>query len=69
VSTGEACVVPNIGRRQRRIRWLSGAVAATVTVGLLLVLVLGDAPRLWRLGVAIPAWFAALGFLQSREKT
>lgn len=68
MSTGEACV-PNIGRRQRRVRWVSGAVAAALAAGLLLFLVLTDAPRPWRLAVAIPAWFAALGFLQSKEET
>ena len=68
MSTGEVCV-PNIGRKQRRVRWLGGAVAAAAAVGLLLVLVLTGAPRVWRLGVVIPAWFAALGFLQSKEQT
>lgn len=61
--------MPNIGRKQRRVRWLGGAVAAAAAVALLLILVFAGAPRLWRLGVALPAWFAALGFLQSREKT
>lgn len=68
MSSGQACV-PNIGRKQRRVRWLSGAVAAAVTIALLAILVVSDAPRPWRLAVAFPAWFAALGFLQSKEET
>lgn len=68
MSTGETCV-PNIGRKQRRARWLSGAVAGAAALGLLVILISSGAPRLWRLAVAVPAWFAAVGFLQSREKT
>jgi hypothetical protein len=68
MSAGEACV-PNIGPRQRRSRWLGGAVAAVAAAGLLAFLVLSDAPRWWRLAVALPVWFAALGLLQSKEKT
>lgn len=68
MSAGEACV-PNIGGRQRRARWLGGAVAAVAAAALLGILVLSGAPRWWRLAVALPAWLAALGLLQSKEKT
>lgn len=68
MSTGEACVA-NIGRSQRRVRWLSGVAGAAAALTLLALLILGDAPRLWRLSVALPVWSGALGFLQSREKT
>ena len=68
MSTGPACV-PNIGALQRRKRWIFGAIATVGALALLAVLLLWDAPRLWRLTVAAPAWLGALGFLQSREKT
>lgn len=68
MSTGEACV-PNIGRKQRRARWVGGTLAAVAAAVLLGILIVSGAPRWWRLGVALPAWFAALGLLQSKEKT
>ena len=68
MSPGEPCV-PHIGGKQSRARRLGGAAAAAAALVLLLILVSADAPRLWRVAVAIPAWFAAVGFLQSREKT
>lgn len=61
--------MPNIGRKQQRARELGGYFATAAAVALLVVLVSSGAPRLWRLSVAIPAWFAAIGFLQSKEKT
>ena len=68
MSPGEACV-PNIGAVQRRQRWIFGAIATVGALTLLAILLLWDAPRIWRLTVALPAGLAALGFLQSREKT
>ncbi len=61
--------MPNIGGKQRRTRWVGGVLAAAAALGLLVILVSSGAPRLWRFSVAIPAWFAALGLLQSKEKT
>ena len=66
--TGEVCV-PNIGASHRRARLAVGLLAAVSAVLLLVWLLLTDADRLWRLSVAMPAWLAAIGFLQYREKT
>lgn len=66
--TGEVCV-PNIGRRHRRGRLAVGILAGVSAALLLAWLVLSDAPRAWRLLVALPAWLAAIGILQHREKT
>ena len=52
--TGEVCF-PNIGRRHRRGR-LAVVILAGVSAALLLAwLVLSEAPRAWRLLVALPA--------------
>jgi hypothetical protein len=66
--SGEVCV-PNIGRRHRRARLAVGVLAAASALLLLAWLVLVDAPRLARVTVGLPAWLAAVGVLQHREKT
>ncbi|MEJ2540781.1 MAG: hypothetical protein P8188_12565 [Gemmatimonadota bacterium] len=65
---GEVCI-PNIGRKQRRLRLAVGLLGAASAVLMLAWLMLADAPRLLRLAVAAPAWLGAIGFLQHREKT
>ena len=64
--TGEVC---NIGTKERRRRRLLGFVALTVGVALAFLLVVFQAPRLFRLVIFFPLWIAGLGFLQAREKT
>ena len=59
----------NLGRRQTRRRlWMGGAMVA-VGAAALAGLVAADAPRWWRLGLAVPFWLAGLGFFQARAKT
>ncbi|MGD6690786.1 hypothetical protein VWY33_22495 [Xanthomonas citri pv. citri] len=64
--TGEVC---NIGTKERRRRRLLGFVALTVGVALAFLLVVFQAPRLFRLVIFFPLWIAGLGLLQAREKT
>jgi hypothetical protein len=62
-----ACV--NIGRAERRKRWVFGAVAfATALIGFG-ALSVAEVPRLWRLSLFFPAWLGALGLLQARAGT
>ncbi len=63
-----ACI-PNIGPIGRRRRFVWGAIALGASVLLVAALAVGDADRRWRLVVFLPLWIAALGVLQSREKT
>lgn len=63
---GEVC---NIGTKERRRRRLLGFVALTVGVALAFLLVVFQAPRLFRLVIFFPLWIAGLGLLQAREKT
>lgn len=61
--------IANIGPRQRRARLRFGLVMAVVTVAALAAALLLPVPRAARLLVFLPAWMAALGILQHREKT
>jgi hypothetical protein len=65
---GGRCV-PNIGPGGRRRRLWLGAMAWGVTAVGLAFLLAVDAPRTWRLVLALPAWAGAIGFFQYREKT
>ena len=64
----QVCIA-NIGRAQRRSRFLSGVAFLGVTLGLVVIVVAVSAPRLLRIGIFIPAVVGALGVLQAREKT
>jgi hypothetical protein len=46
-----------------------GGVALGVSLILAGVLFARDAPPVWRLGLVLPLWAAALGLLQDRERT
>jgi hypothetical protein len=65
---GSVCIA-NIGVRQRRNRLASGLTMAAATVGWIAVVLALSWGWLPRLLVFIPAWLAALGVLQHREKT
>jgi hypothetical protein len=59
----------NIGSAGRRRRYLLGAAALAVGVGLAAALVLGGAPLGARFLVFLPFAFGALGVLQARGHT
>ena len=54
----------NIGPAERRKRRIGGIAGAVGTILLLIVLIVIDAPVLWRLILIIPATGAAIEFLQ-----
>jgi hypothetical protein len=61
--------IPNIGPRGRRQRLRFGFFFLAVSVALGIALVALHAPRGWRAALFVPAWLAALGFFQARDKT
>jgi hypothetical protein len=66
--TGEVCFA-NIGPRGRARRLRFGMTMAAAAIGWLAACALLGLPRAARLLVFFPAWLAALGILQHREKT
>ena len=61
--------VENIGPRETRKRLVFGLVMAVLAVAAGVWLLATSAPRLWRLGLFLPLWSAAVGYLQARERT
>jgi hypothetical protein len=61
--------IPNIGPRQRRIRFASGVVGSLLAIGLDAALVVNGTARPWRLTIALPLLIAVYGFLQAYAKT
>ena len=68
MSDGYVCIA-NIGARQRQRRLVGGLVALAIAAALCAGLIVGDAPRWWRLLLVLPLFSAASGILQYREKT
>lgn len=68
MSQPEVCIA-NIGVQQRRRRMISGVGFLAVTLGLILAVVMLNAPLPLRLGIFVPAVVGAAGVLQAREKT
>jgi len=69
MSASSSAYIPgvcNIGPAERRQRRMMGFVSLAATGVLLAILLLIDAPVLWRLLIVIPASGAATGFLQDR---
>jgi hypothetical protein len=66
---GNMPLATNIGSSGRRRRYILGAVALAVGLGLAAGLVLGGAPVGLRLLVFLPFAFGALGVLQARGHT
>ena len=61
--------VPNIGTRQRRARLVGGVLGLVGAAALLVVLLVGEAPRAARLLVALPVWAGTLGVFQAKGRT
>jgi hypothetical protein len=68
VTSQELCI-PNIGPRERQRRLVGGFVFLAIAACVAGCLVWFEAPRSWRLLVFLPAWAAAIGFYQVKEKT
>ncbi len=65
----ETTVCINIGRGQRRIRYLGALAAALVVVGLFVFLIGVGASRWWRLILAAPIWIAVLSYAEAANRT
>ena len=65
----EDICIPNIGPRERRRRLSLGIAMFALVVLVAAGLMLGDAPRAWRLLVLFPAWVGSIGVFQVKEKT
>lgn len=59
----------NIGPGGQRRRYLLGGALLAVGVAAATALVLGGAPRGWRLALFLPFWAGGLGFFQARDCT
>ena len=59
----------NIGPAQRRTRLIGGVISGAIGLGIMLTLIDGGAPRIWRLALILPFLGAVLGILQHREGT
>jgi len=67
-ASGQACR-PNIGPRERRRRMVLAVVAAAMAVATAVFMLSSGTPRPWRLIVFVPAWMAALCYLEARSHT
>ncbi|MEJ2203419.1 MAG: hypothetical protein P8170_04865 [Gemmatimonadota bacterium] len=61
--------IPNIGTPQRRARLVGGLLGLVGAAALLVVLLVGEAPRAARLLVALPVWAGTLGVFQAKART
>ena len=66
--SGEVCI-PNISRRERRKRLVSGVIMFVVSLAILAAFMAGGASRWWRLALFPLFAGAASGFFQWRDKT
>jgi MFS family permease len=64
-----AARVGNIGRGERRKRLVFGIVAFGVGAVIAVLLVVADAPLVWRLPLLLVFYVGALGVFQARDKT
>lgn len=60
--------VCNIGRAERKLRWIVGWVGAVATLGVWGWFAYSEAMPAARLAIALPATVSALGFLQARAR-
>ena len=66
--TGEVCIA-NISPRERMKRLIGGVIPFVIALAILIVLILADVNRLWRLPLFFLFVGAASGFFQWRDKT
>ena len=64
-----AARVGNIGTGERRKRLVFGIVAFGVGAVIAVLLVVADAPLVWRLPLLLVFYVGALGVFQARDKT
>jgi hypothetical protein len=64
----DACI-PNIGPRERRRRLIIGIAMFAIAAAVATMLIVSDAPKVWRVFVLLPSWVGALGVVQVKEKT
>ena len=62
-------MIPNIGPGERRKRMRFGVILLGIGVVAAAALLVGGAPRAWRVTLLLPFWGAGLGFFQARDKT
>lgn len=66
---GADVCIPNINREERRKRLAFGMMALVVALVALVVLLVIDGSRWWRLALLPLFWSAASGYFQWRDKT
>jgi hypothetical protein len=66
---GDTTCLVNIGPKERRKRFVLGAVVLALTFAATPLFLDGSLPRGAALGLAVPVWFGLLGVLQALQKT
>jgi len=69
MDTSAATRIANIGAGERRKRLAFGLAAFGAGVLIAVLLILVDAPLIWRVPLIFLFYVGALGFFQSRDKT
>jgi len=65
----EQVKIENIGPKESRKRLILGIFMLIITIGVLIIMIMVDMGRLWRIFLLIPFTMSMLGFLQAKEKT
>jgi hypothetical protein len=68
-ASNDRVCIPNISRKERQKRLLSGVIQLIISLAILAVLLAIDANRWWRLALFPLFWAATAGFFQWQEKT
>ena len=69
MDTAAAARIANIGAGERRRRLVFGLAAFGAGALIAVLLILIDAPLVWRIPLVFLFYVGALGFFQSRDKT
>src|SRR5947208_1415044 len=67
LATGTVCM--NIGRGQRRLRYISAVGFAIALIVVYVLLIALGVSRWWRLVLALPIWLGGFSFLEAYHKT
>lgn len=67
--SSRSLLVANIGRAERRKRFVAGIVVLAATAAVAAALLALGAPRPWRLLLIVPIYAGAVLWIQARDRT